>query len=79
MATITLKGIDDQLLDRLKKMAKSNRRSLNQEIIFRLEELVPTRPLNFEEVMELVEKTRPRMKGKLSEEEIDQAIKEGRE
>jgi Arc-like DNA binding domain len=37
MATVTLKQVPDQLVRMLKKGAKQNRRSLNQEALARLE------------------------------------------
>ena len=37
MATLTLKNIPDELHARLKESAERNRRSLNSEILFRLE------------------------------------------
>ncbi|HZZ93246.1 MAG TPA: Arc family DNA-binding protein [Usitatibacter sp.] len=37
MATLTLKNIPDELHARLKESAKRNRRSLNSEILMRLE------------------------------------------
>jgi len=38
MASLTLKNIPDPLLERLREMAESDRRSLTQEILFLLEE-----------------------------------------
>ena len=40
MANITLKNIPDELYETLKLMAKENRRSLNNEIIFHAEQAV---------------------------------------
>jgi plasmid stability protein len=37
MATLTLKNVPEGLVTRLKEVASRNRRSLNQETIFRLE------------------------------------------
>ena len=37
MATLTLKNVPEDLVEQLKDEAKQNRRSLNQEAIFRLE------------------------------------------
>lgn len=37
MATVTLKGVPDDLLSRLKREAADHRRSLNGEVIYRLE------------------------------------------
>lgn len=40
MATLTLKNIPEPLLERLRMIAESNRRSLNQQTIHLLEEVV---------------------------------------
>lgn len=40
MASITLKGVPDELLDALRKLAADERRSLNQEAIYLLERAV---------------------------------------
>ncbi len=40
MASITLKGVPDELLDALRKLAEEERRSLNQEAIYLLERAV---------------------------------------
>ena len=37
MATMTLKGVPEQLLAQLKREARQSRRSLNQEVLARLE------------------------------------------
>jgi plasmid stability protein len=37
MAVLTLKNVPEELVERLKKEAKQNRRSLNQEALLRLE------------------------------------------
>jgi len=43
MATLTLKNVPDQLIDRLKREAKESRRSLNQEALARLEQSLAVR------------------------------------
>ena len=44
MATLTLKNVPENLVEQLKEEAKQNRRSLNQEAIFRLEGSLAVRP-----------------------------------
>jgi plasmid stability protein len=44
MATMTLKSVPEELIDRLKREAASNRRSLNQEAIARLEQSLTVAP-----------------------------------
>lgn len=46
MATLTLKGVPDDLLSRLREVAETNRRSLNREVIDRLARSVEVRPFN---------------------------------
>ena len=46
MATLTLKNVPQELVDRLKKEAKQNRRSLNQETLARLERSLATREID---------------------------------
>lgn len=48
MATITLKGIPDELKKRLEVLAEKERRSLNQQAILLLERAVAENPMDFE-------------------------------
>ena len=43
MATVTLKNVPENLVERLKVVARENRRSLNQEALSRLEESLESR------------------------------------
>lgn len=49
MASLTLKGIPDDVLRRLRERAAAERRSLNQEAIRLLEAAVAARPVSFSE------------------------------
>lgn len=49
MAAITLKGIPDELKERLEAIAKRERRSLNQQAILLLERAVAEEPIGFEQ------------------------------
>jgi len=40
MATVTIKGLPDDLYDRLKRRAATHRRSINRELIVCLEEML---------------------------------------
>jgi len=51
MASLTIKGLPDELLDRLRRSAEANRRSLNQEVIVRLEEAAGLRPRDAEAIL----------------------------
>lgn len=54
VATLTLKGLPDSLLDRLREAAEAERRSLNQQAIFLLESALPNRaPGDFQSFMQL--------------------------
>lgn len=51
MATLTLKNVPDELLKRLEREAKANRRSLNQEALLRLERSVASRRRDVEKTI----------------------------
>lgn len=51
MATITVKDIPDELYRRLKTAAASNRRSVNREIISRIEESLRSRRVTANEIL----------------------------
>lgn len=46
MASVTIKNIPDPLYDRLKEAAARNRRSLNAEVIMRLERSLGSAPVD---------------------------------
>lgn len=79
MTTITVKNIPDDLYERLKQAAKTNRRSVNSEIIACIERSVSPRPLDIEtfltEARQLREQTADYV---LTQEELDHARNEGR-
>jgi plasmid stability protein len=79
MATITVKNIPDELFQRLKKMAEANRRSLNNEIIYCLEQAVSRDkegPESFlEKARRLRELTRNYM---ITDKELNMAMNNGR-
>ncbi|HRC85152.1 MAG TPA: Arc family DNA-binding protein [Thermoanaerobaculia bacterium] len=49
MATLTLKNVPEELLERLKGVARENRRSLNPEALSRLESSLSARHRSAEE------------------------------
>jgi antitoxin FitA len=81
MKTITLKNIPEDLYSRLKLMAKENQRSLNGEILFALQTFLLTRKErpSAEEVIRQAREFREKIKVVLSDDEIENAINEGRE
>jgi len=82
MATITLKGISPRLHRALKQQAKRNRRSLNSEILFILENhcgIHPRPARNVKAILRKAEKFRNSLGFTTTPEEIDAAKREGRE
>ena len=55
MATITVKDIPDELYRRLKTAAASNRRSINREIISRIEQSLRSRRVTAEQILARVQ------------------------
>ena len=81
MASLTLKGIPDEMLDRLKERASLYRRSLNAEALVAFERhLGPTR-YDPDEMLARARASRARMAGvtPLTPEMLEAAIEEGRE
>ena len=61
MASLTLKGIPDDLLTRLRRVAETNRRSLNREVIERLERALEGRRLDPESLLARADALRARL------------------
>ena len=61
MASLTLKGIPDDLLERLRRVAETNRRSLNREVIERLERSLEARRLDPESQLARADALRGRL------------------
>jgi hypothetical protein len=76
--TITIKNIDKELHEYLKKTAKLNRRSLNNEIIYCLERYVKLSKVNSSDLLSKAREIRSRIKYQFSASEIKAAINEGR-
>jgi plasmid stability protein len=51
MATITIKGIPDDLYTALKESASRNRRSINNEVIYVIEQAVRSRQVNTQSII----------------------------
>jgi plasmid stability protein len=51
MATVTIKNIPEELYDHIKRSARSNRRSINSEIITCIEKALAGRTFNAEKVL----------------------------
>lgn len=83
MATLTIRGLPDELHAVLKERARRNRRSLNQEVIAELSSVggggdVDEGRQRWERANTLVDEMRAKMTRFMTAEEIDVAIEEGR-
>ncbi len=83
MKTMTIRDVPDELHAALKSRARTNRRSLNQQVIAELShsgalESADERKRRVEAEIRLTEELRSRMKRFLTAEEIDAAKREGR-
>ena len=80
MASLTVKGIPENLLDALRRHAATQRRSLNNEVIVLLERAILSVDLDADDVLARIRANRARLTNvtPLTEEMIDQAIGDGR-
>lgn len=78
MASITIKGIPDELHRQLKERAARNRRSLNAEVIAGLETLFETERIDPLRELEEIRQLREKVGGYLTQELIEAYIEEGR-
>lgn len=58
MATLTIKNIPNEIYDKLKRRAKANRRSLNQEAIAVIEQALQTPPIDVGTTLQRTRKIR---------------------
>jgi plasmid stability protein len=74
----TLKNIPDEIYEKIKIRAERNRRSINSEIIDILAAVtVPPRP-SVEEILAIARELRSHTRGRITDEFINQAKREGR-
>ncbi len=79
MATITVKNIPDDLYQRLKAAAEDNRRSINGEIISRIEQSLKSQRVAADELLVRVRRLQKSYgKRTLRVEDLDAAKREGR-
>jgi plasmid stability protein len=64
MATITVKGIPDNIYNRLKGAAETNRRSMNSEIISLIEQSLMSRRVPARKILERVQRLHDSFGGK---------------
>ncbi len=80
MTTITIKNLPTMLYERLKIQAQNNRRSINNEIIFMLEQALTIPPIDINATLERTRKLRELTADYvISADEIEKMINEGRE
>jgi len=81
MANLTIKNIPTELYEMLKHKAKTNHRSINSEVIFTLKKVLGFREkAESDEVLrQQASEFRKKIKVSLSEEEINEAKRAGRE
>jgi len=79
MASLTIKGISDELLERLRLSAERNRRSLNSEVLQLLERSVGPTVLDPEMFLARIGRLQERTHlPYLTDEFLDRTIEEGR-
>lgn len=79
MTSITVKNIPDELYDRLRMSAQTNRRSLNSEILACIEMAVRSQPVDPETFLKEARLLRERsQKYAISDEEFNQSKRQGR-
>lgn len=52
MVTFTLKGIPEELYEKLKEVAKANNRSINGEVLFAIKRTILAQPIDVEATLE---------------------------
>ncbi len=79
MATLTIKNVPDDVYERLKQQAKENRRSINNEAIVILENILPPQQRDVKKILEEARKIRELTAHYvLTEEEVNKWKNEGR-
>ena len=79
MTSITVKNIPDEVYTRLKAAAQTNRRSINKEIIARIEESLVSHRLPAHDVISRTRRLHARFGDRtFSVEQLDDARREGR-
>jgi plasmid stability protein len=78
MPTITVKNIPSDLYEKLKVSAQQSRRSVNSEVIVRLERSLEPREISTEEMLSRARSLRRRVGRKFSLSELNSFRKRGR-
>lgn len=79
MASITLKGVPDDVYDEIRRSAELHRRSITQEILFRLERSLAERPIDVDDFLKRVDRLRMQAQiGPVTEAGLKKAREAGR-
>ena len=78
MATITLKNIPDDLYQKIKHKAQQHRRSINNEIIFCLEQALKAQPVAVDVLLAKAGAVREKTGAYLTEDELKKLKESGR-
>lgn len=78
MATLTIKNLPDELYEQIKTSAAVNRRSINQEVIFLIEQVLAANASGFETTLADVRRLREHLGVYVTDEEIQHARNTGR-
>lgn len=78
MPSLTIKNIPENVLNKLKRRAKLNRRSLNSEIIQNLEETVNIAKVNTDLLIQKANKIRTKLDIFIKEKSLRRYINDGR-
>ncbi len=78
MATMTLKNVPEKLHEKIKMSAAVNRRSINQEVIFLIEQALAANAAGTEATLAEVRLLREKLGIYVTEEEVTRAKNEGR-
>jgi plasmid stability protein len=80
MVTLTIKGIPEDLYEKLKATAKANNRSINGEVLFAIKRSLQVQPFNVEEMLERTRRIRELTAHYVvTDEELNRFKNEGRE
>lgn len=78
MPTITIKNVPEDVYTLLKKQAKNNRRSINNEVITLIERAVRSYRIDPDEFIAEARAIRESIEYVITDEELEQMINEGR-
>lgn len=78
MPSLTLRDVPEELLEMVKQSASLNHRSMNSEIIARLEQSMYPKKMSVEDILTKARELRSGIQVTLSTEEVQKAIRENR-